>query len=219
MIAGKQSGTPPADQVAARIAHVSDHGAVKAERASDQRRRHASVALATRHRRFQHVRVGFLHQARQQDGMRLPRSRSAKSAEHALHGGLRCDFSFLLPANAIGQSEKPTVRAHKTRRGWNDVPEIVLIVLADFSVVGKFGEFNLKHRPPVENPRLWVRGLPTYGTLIGHFQVYTLQKKFGQALMPARISYYIPDTTTDRTAQVRLATRVARPVALLERRK
>src|SRR5712691_1734717 len=109
--------------------------------------------------------------------MRLPRSRSAESAEHALHGGLRCNFSFLLPADAIGQGEKPTVRAHQSWRRWGDVPEIVLILFADFSVVGKSGEFNLKHRPPVENPRLWVRALPTHGALIGHFQVYTLPKK------------------------------------------
>src|SRR5712691_10036588 len=102
MVARKQSGTPSPDQVAARIAHVSDHGAVKAERASDQRRRHARAALATLDRRFQDMRVGLLHQARQQSGMRLPRSRSAESAEHALHGGLRSNFSFLLPADAIG---------------------------------------------------------------------------------------------------------------------
>ena len=71
--------------------------------------------------------------------------RAAESGERFLHGGARSHFALALAADAIGQREKPSVRARLRGRAGSHVAKIVLIVRAHAARIGEFGEFNIQH--------------------------------------------------------------------------
>ena len=71
MVARDLRREPVADQVAAGIAHMRDHHAIVAESAGHDGGRHARTAGAGCLAQFVDARVGGLHEARHQNGVRL----------------------------------------------------------------------------------------------------------------------------------------------------
>ncbi len=91
-----------ANQVATRIADMGHHHAVETEHARDQGGRHRGPALGGGHPGLEHVRVGRLHQTRQERPRRLPAGCRAEPGKQALDGGSRRHLAQVLPADSVG---------------------------------------------------------------------------------------------------------------------
>jgi len=77
--------------------------------------------------------------------MRLSSRSLSKSFRERAHGEMRSYFAAILSSHAVGYNEKPPVRAGKLRRGWNELAEAVLVILAQKARIGQPCEFNLQH--------------------------------------------------------------------------
>jgi hypothetical protein len=99
-----------------------------------------------------------LNQARQQVQWRLTRWGFAEACEDTLYGCVRSNFTLLLSADSVRQREQPAILAGLLRRLRDYVSEVVLIVLADSSAIGKLREFYFQHRIQCR------RGRPDSGT-------------------------------------------------------
>jgi hypothetical protein len=68
---------------------------------------------------------------------------AAESRERFLDGGARRDLSLALAADAVGQSEEPTVGARLRGGAGSHVAKVVLIAGAHAAGIGEFGEFKI----------------------------------------------------------------------------
>jgi hypothetical protein len=69
--------------------------------------------------------------------------RILKARKNALDGETRSDLAIFVPPDSIGDNKKPAVGAHALRSGRSDVPEKILIALANLAYIGKFCELNV----------------------------------------------------------------------------
>ena len=132
-----------------------------------------------------HTRICSLNQARQQVQWRLTRWGFAEACEDTLYGCVRSNFTLLLSTDSVRQREQPATLACLLRRLGHYVSEIILIVLADSSAIGKLSEFYFQHRIQCR------RGTPDSGTntALGNIRVRAPSSwsKTGHA-RPARLS-------------------------------
>src|SRR5208283_2808280 len=83
---------------------------------------------------------------REQVQRRLTLGGFTETGEETLHGRTGSDFTLLLAADSVRQRKQPATLAGLIRRLRKQVAEIVFIVLADSSAIGKLREFHFQHR-------------------------------------------------------------------------
>ena len=132
-----------ADEVAAGVADVRDHGLVVAQGAGDERGGHLLAAVLLVERAIVHGRVGALNEPRHKAdehgaGLRL----GEFFGEHR-DGGCRSDFAQIHAADAVGNRKEKPVRARLLARCRDKRSHGVLIIGADFAEVACLAELNI----------------------------------------------------------------------------
>src|SRR5271154_4734010 len=110
MIAREKRDLAAPDEIASRISHVSDGGAIVSQGANHDRAGHGSSARSRRSPRVEDAHVRSLHKAIEQCAMWFACSRFAKTCANALHGCLGGYFAEIVPANPVCQDKKPPLR-------------------------------------------------------------------------------------------------------------
>src|SRR5258708_6808897 len=136
-----------ANQVAARIADMRHHHAIKAKQAGDDSCAHVAAAVSDGGSGFINLEIGRLHQPLQAGAGRLVRTKVPKSGLQGFNRQPGSDFAAILPAHAVGEGEEPALVAGGASCR-SRVAEEVFIVLADPAYVSQSGELEFKHAIP-----------------------------------------------------------------------
>jgi hypothetical protein len=77
--------------------------------------------------------------------MLFPIARPLEPRQQGLHRGAGSHFAQLLAAHPVGQGEQPFASAGTRGYLGERVPEIILVVVAYNSAVGRLGKFEFQH--------------------------------------------------------------------------
>ncbi len=134
-----------ADEVAARIADVRDHGLIVAQGAGDERGGHLLAAIFGLKRAIVHRSIGVLDEPRHQADEHGARLRLGKFLGDHRDGGGRGDFAEIEPADSVGNDKKKAVGARLLARCRDKGPHGVFIIGADFAEVACLAELYVQH--------------------------------------------------------------------------
>ena len=157
MVAGKQCGAVSPDQVAARIAHMRNDGAVVTQRAGNHGGGHARPARYGGAARFINRQIGFRRQLRQERRVGFAGAGSAKSLDHRIHRDAGSDLAPLMSPHPIRQYEQPALGTRLRRIGGSDVTVRVLVRIPDLSNVAMFAKIDVQHGG-LRGTLSWVQG-------------------------------------------------------------
>jgi hypothetical protein len=133
------------DQVAARIARMSDSHSVMTQCARDKRCRHAAASWSGAFRGLVDFDIGLASQAAEEGTKGFARWGLLEVFLNLRHGRPGGDFAVIVAADSIGKGEEPTVRAGLFFGFRRDMTQVVFIVVADFAVVGEEDELEIEH--------------------------------------------------------------------------
>jgi hypothetical protein len=124
---------------------MGDNHTVIAERAGNNRGRHARTARAIRAAKLIDSGVGCLDEAWQENGMGFAAGSGAKTGKQRFDGSLRGNLALLLTADSVREDEEPALRVALGFIVGEDVAGKILIVVAYAAYIGHFGELEIQH--------------------------------------------------------------------------